>query len=199
MKKRFLNILFLFISIFPAFSQTLVGNYHQEFFSGRLSHDPGVYTVATLAHKKGAVLIRIHGSTAIERIYIVVEKIDLPAFVNALESVRVQYMAKGSIENNYFPPVSIMWRDRHRHIWIESNGYQLNPEVRHHNKKTYLYFSDNVSNNFIPENKSGDFFLLFDGPKEIEGLLQVLRSDKLRSSLARCPVVLRPFEESRDY
>ena len=199
MKKAVLTFLAAFAAIFIAQGQNLIGYYCQEFFSGKAPDNRGVYTVRTPAHKKGAVLIRLHGSTAIERIYIVVERQDLSAFINAMESARIQFLKKEHIDTSYFPPVSIMWRDRHKHIWLEGGGYEIHPSVKFHLGKSYLAITGDTHCNLLPELHSGNYYMMLRNSREVEELLKLLRSDKIRWNLASEKMTIRPFEERRDY
>jgi len=193
--KRIELVILLFLSFgCSALSQELVGRFYQNYFSGRESFYSPVYTVATPAHKDGAVMILVHGETVIDRIYIVVDKMDFKAFVNAFESSRLQYLSKEKIDDNYFPPVSIMWRDRKRHIWVESFGYLMNPFVFYEGKRSYLAFSGNASCNFFPEQQSGKYFLFLEGPSEIKGLMDILHSEKIKNMISHAKMTLRPFE-----
>lgn len=193
--KKILSFIILFVlSGTCLFSQTLIGKFRQGYFSGKEDYYSSIYAVATPAHKHGALMLRLHGETVIDRIYIVVDKIDVPAFVNAFESCRAQYLSKERIDFNFFPPVSIMWRDRKRHIWIEAFGYLLNPDVLYDNGRAYFSLSGNAKCNFFPDQESGKYFLFLEGPSEIKGLMDILHSDKLKFAIDHAGMTFRPFE-----
>lgn len=199
MKKLLSTLAFLLLGACAIQAQTLIGYYQESFFTGKNPDNRGVYTVKTPIHKKGAVLIRVHGATSIERIYILVEKRDIPAFITAMESAKIQFGAKEHIDYNFFPPVSIMWRDRKKHIWLEGGGYVLEPKVRYHEDVAYLSFWGDTKNNYLPELHSGNYFMMLKDSGEIEELLRLLRSEKLRRSLQNERMTVRPFTESKDY
>jgi len=199
MRRFIIGTALMLLASLPSFSQKLIGNYHQEYFSGKSSNDPGIYTVVTPAHKKGAVLIRMHAATVIERIYLVIDSQDVPRFVSSLERARARYAANETDGYDFFPPVSIMWRDRHRHIWIESYAVSFCPRVEEYDGRKYLSFVGNAKNNFLTDLNSGLYFMMLRDSKEIDQIIRILKSDVVRTSIQNLKMTHRPFEEVKDY
>ena len=177
-------------------AQSLAGYYRQGYFD---SNDRGIYTLRTPLHPKGAVLVRLHATTSIERIYLVIEKQDLKDFVRAMDTVRRVFDAKSEAAEADFPPVSIMWRDRQKQKWFESGAVTFRPQIRDFSGKDYLCFLGDAGCYFQESLHSGYYYLMFGRGEEIARLLDVLSADYTAKLLQREELVRRPFEKVKNY